>query len=158
MVLGFVSLQFPGAGSSRRSATGLDDDKSCAVDVEDELVPELDDNPGTTRFAHSRIGQNRERKLVLPRLFALFHRPLLFIVGFLDLRRVSSSSELQSLLQCMNRRCLNFNTRVKPSFICKSVFFSATRPKSRSCRGVRCAGDVKHGNNNDCAWDMSCKV
>ena len=48
-VLGFVSLQFPGAGSSRRSATGLDDDKSCDVDVEDELVRELDDNPGNNK-------------------------------------------------------------------------------------------------------------
>ena len=44
-VLVFVSLQFPGAGSSRRSAAGLDDDKSCDIDVEDELVPELDGNP-----------------------------------------------------------------------------------------------------------------
>ena len=45
-VSGFVSLQFPEAGSSRRSAAGPDEVKSCDVDVEDELVPELDNNPG----------------------------------------------------------------------------------------------------------------
>ena len=44
------SRQFPGAGSSLRSGAGLEDvlDESCDVDVEDELVPELDDNPGKT--------------------------------------------------------------------------------------------------------------
>ena len=45
------SCQFPGAGSSLRSVAGLQDvlDESCGGDVEDELVPEFDDNPGTTR-------------------------------------------------------------------------------------------------------------
>ena len=45
------SRQFPGAGSSLRSVAGLEDvlDQSCGGDVEDELVPEFDDNPGTTR-------------------------------------------------------------------------------------------------------------
>ena len=46
-----VSRQFPGAGSSLRFLAGLEDalDESCGSDIEDELVPELDDNPGTTR-------------------------------------------------------------------------------------------------------------
>ena len=50
-VLGSVSRQFSGAGSSLRSVAGLEDvlAESCGIDVEDELVPELDDNPGTTR-------------------------------------------------------------------------------------------------------------
>ena len=50
-VIGSVSRQFPGAGSSLRSVAGLEDvlGESCGNDVEDELVPELDDNPGTTR-------------------------------------------------------------------------------------------------------------
>ena len=45
------SRQFPGAGSSLPSGAGLEDvlDESCGGDVEDELAPELDDNPGTTR-------------------------------------------------------------------------------------------------------------
>ena len=45
------SRQLPGAGSSLRSVAGLEDvlDESCGGDVEDELVPELDENPGTTR-------------------------------------------------------------------------------------------------------------
>ena len=48
-VTGSVSRQFPGACSSQQSEAGPDEDGSCNVDVEDELVPELDDNPGTTR-------------------------------------------------------------------------------------------------------------
>ena len=50
-VIGSVSRQFPGAGSSLRSVAGLEDvlDESCGSDEEDELVPEFDDNPGTTR-------------------------------------------------------------------------------------------------------------
>ena len=39
-------LQFPEASSSLRSRAGLVEDKSCNVDVEDELPPELTDNPG----------------------------------------------------------------------------------------------------------------
>ena len=47
----FVSRQFSGAGSSLRSVAGLEDvlDESCGIGVEDELVPEMDGNPGTTR-------------------------------------------------------------------------------------------------------------
>ena len=41
--------RFPGASPSLCSWTGLVEDKSCNVDVEDELPPELVDNPGTTR-------------------------------------------------------------------------------------------------------------
>ena len=41
--------QFPGGSSSLRSWAGLVVDKSCDVDVDDELLPELVDNPGTTR-------------------------------------------------------------------------------------------------------------
>ena len=50
-VNGFVSRQLPGAGSSLRSVAGLEDvsDESCGGDVDDELLPELVDNPGTTR-------------------------------------------------------------------------------------------------------------
>ena len=45
------SRQFPGARSSLRSVAGLEDVlvESCGSDVEDELAPEFDDNPGTTR-------------------------------------------------------------------------------------------------------------
>ena len=46
-----VSRLFPGDSSSLRSVAGLEDvlDESCGIDVEDELAPELDDNPGRTR-------------------------------------------------------------------------------------------------------------
>ena len=37
------------AGSPCGFVAGSDEDKSCEVDVESELLPELDDNPGTTR-------------------------------------------------------------------------------------------------------------
>ena len=42
---------FRGASSSLRSDTGLEDelDESCGGDVEDEMLPELVDDPGTTR-------------------------------------------------------------------------------------------------------------
>ena len=39
---------FPGAGPSLRYRAGLVEDKSCNVNVEDELLPEWADNPGTT--------------------------------------------------------------------------------------------------------------
>ena len=41
--------QFPGASSSLRVAA-LEEvlDESCGIDVEDELAPDLDDNPGIT--------------------------------------------------------------------------------------------------------------
>ena len=50
-VFGVGLHQFPGACPSLRSDTGLADelDESCGGDVEDELLPELADNPGTTR-------------------------------------------------------------------------------------------------------------
>ena len=41
--------QFPGAVPSLRSSAGLDEEKSCDVDFENELLPELTDSPGTTR-------------------------------------------------------------------------------------------------------------
>ena len=40
--------QFPGASPSLRSWAGVVEDNSCDVDVEDELVRDLVDNPGTT--------------------------------------------------------------------------------------------------------------
>ena len=47
----FALRRFPDACLSLRSVAGLEDvlDESCGGDVEDELVPEFDDNPGTTR-------------------------------------------------------------------------------------------------------------
>ena len=52
LFIGSVS-QFPGVGSSRRSAAvKLDGDEFCSADVEDELVPGLDHNPGTTNNVH----------------------------------------------------------------------------------------------------------
>ena len=42
-------LQFPEASTSLRYWAGLVGDKSCNVDVENELLPKLADNPGTTR-------------------------------------------------------------------------------------------------------------
>ena len=48
-VLGGDPLQFRGTISSLLSWSGLVEDKSCNVDVENELLPELADNPGTTR-------------------------------------------------------------------------------------------------------------
>ena len=70
-------LQFPGTNSSLRSWAGRVEDKSCSVDVEDELLPELADKPGTLRAMHC----HEEIKIVnlyllLPRLFALLHWPL----------------------------------------------------------------------------------
>ena len=38
-----------GASPSLRSWAGLVEDKSCDVNVDDELLPELADNPGTPR-------------------------------------------------------------------------------------------------------------
>ena len=51
LVLGGDPLQFPEACPSFRSVAGLEEvlDEFCDSDVEDELVPEFDDNPGTTR-------------------------------------------------------------------------------------------------------------
>ena len=51
------SRKFPGAGSSLRSVAGLEDvlDESCGGDVEDELVPEFDDNPRTARGSSSLV-------------------------------------------------------------------------------------------------------
>ena len=40
-----------------RSWAGLVEDKSCNVDVEDELLPELADNPGTTSGAKLSVLQ-----------------------------------------------------------------------------------------------------
>ena len=47
-------------------------------------------------FAASRRDQDRERTIVLPRLLALLPLAVATGVGFLDLRRVSISSELKS--------------------------------------------------------------
>ena len=78
-VFGESRDQFPGASSSLRSDPGLggvlDDvlDESCDGDVEDEVVPELDDNPRTTidtNFFH--FASN-----VLP----LFSQPWFFTAG-----------------------------------------------------------------------------
>ena len=46
-----ICNQFPKTVPSLRSNTGLEDehDESCGVVVEDELLPELADKPGTTR-------------------------------------------------------------------------------------------------------------
>ena len=52
-------------------------------------------------IALSRIDLSRGRFLVLLRLFALHHWPLTTVVAFLDLRRVSISSELESFLLSM---------------------------------------------------------
>ena len=51
--LGFLRdpHQSPGASPSLRSWAGLVENKSCNVDVEDEMPPELVDKPGTTRGA-----------------------------------------------------------------------------------------------------------
>ena len=62
------SRLFPNASSSRRTSAGLEDvlDESCGGDVADELAPEFDDNPGTTR------GMKRSRcELRRPLLFPL---------------------------------------------------------------------------------------
>ena len=47
-VVGGDPHQFPEAGPSLRSWDGVGEDNSCNVDVEDEMLPELADNPGTT--------------------------------------------------------------------------------------------------------------
>ena len=52
-------------------------------------------------IAPSRRDQDRERFLVLPRLFCTSPLAVTTTVGFLDLHRVSSSSELKSFLLCM---------------------------------------------------------
>ena len=54
------SRQFPGARSSLRSVSGLEDVlcESCGGDVADKLVPEFDDNPGTTSGTKFSVLQN----------------------------------------------------------------------------------------------------
>ena len=47
--------QFPGAGPLLPSWAGLVEDKSCNVDVEDERLSELADNPGTTSGAEVSV-------------------------------------------------------------------------------------------------------
>ena len=81
-----VRCQFPGAVPSLRSSAGLDEDKSCDVDFEDELLPELTDSPGTTRGTTYMCASS----LVCTSPLAVSTT-----VGFLDLRKVSSSSELK---------------------------------------------------------------
>ena len=53
------SRQFPGARSSLRSFAALEDvlEESCGGDVEDELAPEFEDNPGKTRGTKCSILQ-----------------------------------------------------------------------------------------------------
>ena len=65
-------LQFPGTNSSLRSWTRLVEDKSCNVDVEDELLPGVADNPGTTRGTKLSVSQN----IVFPSLFKSGFWPL----------------------------------------------------------------------------------
>ena len=57
-VIGSVSRQIPGAGSSLRSVAGLEDvlDESSSSGVEDELVPEFD-KPGTRRCTKVSVFQ-----------------------------------------------------------------------------------------------------
>ena len=140
LVLGFLGcdpLQFPGTNSSLRSWAGRVEDKSCSVDVEDALLPELADKPGTLRaVALSRRDQDREPILVL-RLLALLHWPLPPQWWFLDLRKVSSSPELKpSFAQHVHwcswighelslfwrfwsgrQHCPGFNRSIKRSFV-----------------------------------------
>ena len=61
-----VSRQFHGTPSSLRSFAGLEDvlDESSGSDVEDELVPKFDDNPGTTTDSKTSVLQ----KSLSPRL------------------------------------------------------------------------------------------
>ena len=47
LVFGGDLVPFPGTNSSLRSWARFVEDKSCNVDVEDELLPDLADNPGT---------------------------------------------------------------------------------------------------------------
>ena len=55
--------QSPRAGPSLRSWPGLVEDKSCDVDVVDELLPELVDNPGATRGTKLSVLHNRQSAL-----------------------------------------------------------------------------------------------
>ena len=96
-----LSRQFPGAVSSLRSVAGPEAvlDESCGIDVEDELVPELEDTPGTTRGTKLSVFHN----VFLP---CLVHR------GFWTL----THSFLWRFWK-MRRRRLNFNKRTKRSFL-----------------------------------------
>ena len=136
------SRQFLGVGLSLRSGAGFEDvlDESCGGDAEDELVPELDDNPGTPRgttfsvlqrivspwssAAFDRWPTHRFRLLrrafqvielqACPRVVAITNRlAVATVVVFLDLRRVSILSELKTFLlsMCIDaQRCPGFNS------------------------------------------------
>ena len=69
-------------------------------------------------FAPSRKDQDRERFLVLPRLFALLHWPLPPLFAFVDLRRVSISSKLTSCLLsvCVGAPVSTANSRSSGDF------------------------------------------
>ena len=83
-------------------------------------------------FAPSRRDQDLERKLVLPRLFALlrcrYHR-----CGFLGIRRVSVSSELKSFLPsiCIDAPESTTNSRSSGDFeVCAGVALAARGEKN----------------------------
>ena len=67
--------QFPGGSSSLRSGAGLEGvlDESCDGDVEDELVSEFDDNPGTTRCTKCSVLHQKFLQ-ACPRVFAQSRR------------------------------------------------------------------------------------
>ena len=84
--------------------------------------------------ALSRTCQDPGRKLVLPRLFALLPVAITTIVGFVDLRKVSISSEPKSLLLSMcidapesttnSRSSKGFETGAGVASVALSVFLS----------------------------------
>ena len=90
------SRQFPGAGSPLRSAAGLEEvlDKSCDVDVEDELVPELDDNPVTTRGSKFSVFNWVSHPCLVKGFFFLTAGPLRGVIRVL--RRVLQVIEMQA--------------------------------------------------------------
>ena len=99
-----------------RSVAGLEDvlDESCGSGVLDELVPEFDDSPGTTTGTTFSVWHRIfDPYLVRCGFWPLGHSAFSFVctsplavttvVGFLDLRKVSNSSELTSfsLIMCI---------------------------------------------------------
>ena len=76
LVLGDLS-RFPDISSSLREFAGFDEfDESCANDVEDELVLELDDNPATTTSTTFSV-LNRNVLPIFGRMWLLTTGPLI---------------------------------------------------------------------------------
>ena len=120
--------QFPGAPSSLRSVAGLEDvlDESCGSDVDDELVPEFDDDRGTTRGTTLSVLQMILFSLLVNRGFwPLVHSQVYLRV----LRRAFQVIELQA---------------------CPRVF--ALLGVDDSVQYIGSQGETRGKENTSCSW------